>query len=213
MWAYIKDNKVEEIIRFPRTFIDDNNITHPRTIFTKWSWDELNAINIYTVEAGTQGDMFQNTSLPTYTFDSSNKKVTTTYTLTNKDLDDSEAKNEDGSNILDYKGNKTYNYGLKTQAKQKATTIANGCLQRFNWLIARNVTASTAIPDAVKTYMAAIRTDHKDICDAIDAASDMAAFKLLYADTYKEVDGEKVVDVVARVNRWTDSYDVEQYVR
>ena len=75
------------------------------------------------------------------------------------------------------------------------------------------MTASTAIPDAVKTYMAAIRTDHKDICDAIDAASDMAAFKLLYADTYKEVDGVQVVDVVARVNRWTDDYDVEQYAR
>ena len=31
MWGYVKDNKVEEIIRFPRTFIDtENNIKHPK---------------------------------------------------------------------------------------------------------------------------------------------------------------------------------------
>ena len=32
MWGYVKDNKVEEIIRFPRTFIDTDNIKHPRAI-------------------------------------------------------------------------------------------------------------------------------------------------------------------------------------
>jgi hypothetical protein len=41
----------------------------------------------------------------------------------------------------------------------------------------------------------------------------MAAFKLLYIDTYKEVDGKQVVDVVARINRWSDDYDVQNYVR
>ena len=61
--------------------------------------------------------------------------------------------------------------------------------------------------------MAAIRTDCANIEKAIDDASDMTAFKLLYADTYKEVDGEQVVDVVARVNRWTDDYDVKSYIR
>ena len=61
--------------------------------------------------------------------------------------------------------------------------------------------------------MAAIRTDHKAICDAIDGASDMTAFIALHTDTYKEVDGKQVVDVVARVNRWTDDKDVKQYRR
>ena len=220
MWALINtsDNSITEIIRFPKTIVTSDNITHPRSIFTKWSWSELNAINIYTVEAttGMKDEKFYYNSQPEYKFDATNKKITSTVTTSEKALDDSEAKNvEDGSNILDEKGNKTYNYGLKTQAKNQATTTANGYLKRFDWLIARNVTASTAIPDAVKTYMAAIRTDHKDICDAIDAASDMAAFQLLFADTYNyDSDGEITsVKEVARVNRWTDSYDVEQYAR
>jgi hypothetical protein len=83
-------------------------------------------------------------------------------------------------------------------------------LKDFDWLIQRKVTADTAIPSDVITYMAAIRTDHKAICDAIDGASDMNAFIVLHTDTYKE-DG--TIDVVARVNRWTDDKDVKQYRR
>jgi len=214
MWAYVKDNKIEEIIRFPKTMVIDD-VTHSRRIFTSWSWTELNNIGIYTVEDGTKGnDNFEVTSNPTYTYSASGKKVTTAYTTTDKALDDSEAKDEDGKNILDEKGNKTYNYGLKTQAKEKAKQQANSLISRFNWLVERSIyDSSKSIPDAVKTYVAAIRTDCANIEKAIDDASDMTAFKLLYADTYKEVDGEQVVDVVARVNRWTDDYDVKSYIR
>jgi len=214
MWAYVKDNKIEEIIRFPKTMVIDN-VTHSRRIFTSWSWTELNKIGIYTVEDGTKGnDNFEVTSNPTYTYSASGKKVTTAYTTTDKALDDSEAKDESGKNILDEKGNKTYNYGLKTQAKEKAKQQANSLISRFNWLVERSIyDSSKSIPDAVKTYVASIRTDCANIEKAIDDASDMTAFKLLYADTYKEVDGEQVVDVVARVNRWTDDYDVKSYIR
>ena len=88
--------------------------------------------------------------------------------------------------------------------------MANSLLKRFDWIIARKVTADTAIPSALVTYMAAVRTDYANICTAIDDASDMAAFKLLFADTYNE-DG--TVDTVARVNRWTDDYNLLQYAR
>ena len=78
MWAYVTDNTIQEIIRFPKSMVI-NNVRHPRAIFTAWSWTELNNIGIYTVEPGTQGDdRFEITSQPTYAFDSSNKKVTTT---------------------------------------------------------------------------------------------------------------------------------------
>jgi hypothetical protein len=211
MWAYIKDNKIEEIIRFPKTMVIDN-ITHSRRIFTSWSWTELNKIGIYTVESGTQGDdRFEITSQPTYTFSSSAKKVTTKYTTTDKALDDSEAKDEDGKNILDEKGNKTYNYGLKTQAKEKAKQQANGFISRFNWLVERSIyDSSKSIPDAVKTYVAAIRTDCANIEKAIDDASDMTAFKKLYDWEYNE-DGS--VKTIAPIQNWSDDYDVKSYTR
>ena len=216
MWAYVKSNKIEEIIRFPKTMVIDN-ITHSRRIFTSWSWTELNKIGIYTVENGTKGDdNFEITSQPTYTYSASGKKVTTAYTTTDKVLDDSEAKDEDGKNILDEKGNKTYNYGLKTQAKEKAKQQANSLINRFNWLVERSIyDGSKSIPNAVKTYVAAIRTDCANIEKAIDDASDMAAFKALYQDTYNYDSNKNIVSVkeVARVNRWTDDYDVKSYTR
>jgi hypothetical protein len=215
MWAYIKDNKIEQIYQRPKSLVI-GEVRYPSNMFTKYTDAEKAAIGIYPVEdSGTKGnDRFENTSQATYTWSASDKKVTTSYTITEKSLVDVEAKDESGNNILDEKGNKTYNYGLKTLAKNLAKKQANTYIARFNWLVERSIyDSSKAIPDAVKTYVAAIKTDCAEIETAIDNASDMAAFKLLYTDTYKEVDGEQVVDVVARINRWSDDYDVQQYVR
>ena len=216
MWAYIKDNKIEEIIARPKDMVIDD-VRHSRRIFTAWTWDELNAIGIYTVEAGTQGDnKFEITSQPTYTFSKTNKKVTTKYTITDKALDDSEAKDDDCKNILDDDGNKVINYGLKTLAKNQCKITANEFIARFNWLVERSIyDSSKAIPDEVKTYVTAIRKDCSDIETAITNASDMAAFKALYQDIYNyDSDGEIVsVKTVARVNRWTSDSTVEKYIR
>jgi hypothetical protein len=211
MWALIKDNKIEEIIRFPKTMVI-NDVTHSRRIFTAWTWDELNAIGIYTVEAGTQGDdRFEITSSPTYTFDSSNNKVTTAYTTTDKALADSNAVDADGNNILDADGNQVINYGLKTIAKNKAKTTAHGLIKRFGWLVQRvTMDSSATIPSAVTTYCAAIRTDCAAIITAIDGASNMTAFKALYVDT---VDSDGEVTEVNRINRWTTDSTVEDYIR
>ena len=211
MWAYIKDNKIEEIIARPKDMVIDD-IRHSRRIFTAWTWDELNAIGIYTVEAGAQGDdRFEITSNPTYTFDSSNKKVTTKYTTSDKALDDANAKDESGNDLKDAEGNQGIDYGLKTLAKNHCKITANGLIARFNWLVERSIyDSSKAIPDAVKTYVAAIRTDCTDIETAITNASDMTAFKALYAD---ELNSDGSVKTVNRINRWTSDSTVKDYIR
>ena len=211
MWAYIKDNKIEEIIARPKDMVIDN-IRHSRRIFTSWTWDELNAIGIYTVELGTQGDdRFEITSSPTYTYSSSGKKVTTAYTTTDKALDDANAKDVDGKDLKDADGNQVIDYGLKTLAKNQCKITANELIARFNWLVERSIyDSSKAIPDAVKTYVAAIRKDCNDIETAIDDASDMTAFKALYVDEYNS-DGS--VKTVNRINRWTSESTVEEYIR
>ena len=211
MWAYIKDNKIEEIIARPKDMVIDD-VRHSRRIFTAWTWDELNAIGIYTVEPGTQGDdRFEITSSPTYTYSSSGKKVTTAYTTTDKALDDANAKNKDGSDMKDAEGNQVIDYGLKTLAKNQCKITANNYIARFNWLVERSIyDSSKAIPDAVKTYVAAIRTDCSDIETAITNASDMAGFKTLYTD---ELNSDGTVKTVARVNRWTSDSTVTAYIR
>tara|TARA_R100001460_G_scaffold47123_1_gene84866 strand:+ start:34 stop:669 length:636 start_codon:yes stop_codon:yes gene_type:complete len=211
MWAYVTDNTIQEIIRFPKSMVI-NNVRHPRTIFTAWTWTELNAVGIYTVEAGTQGDnRYEITSQPTYAFDSSNKKVTTTYTKTDKALADSNAVDEDGNAVLDRKGNQVVYYGLKTQAKNKCKTRANDLIRRFNWLVERyTYDNSKTIPSAVSTYVTNVRNTCATICNAIDDSANMAAFKALHNDTY---DSDGNITAIAKVNDWPDDYDVQTYER
>jgi len=213
MWALINDdNSINEIIRFPRS-ITINNVKHPRAIFTKWSWSELNAIGIYEVlDNGVKGNnKFEYTSQPTWTFNKTKKNVSSSYTITEKALDDSEVKDKDGKNILDLDGNNLINYGLKTLAKERAKQQANSFISRFNWLVERSIyDSSKAIPDAVKTYVASIRTDCSDIETAIDGATTMTKFKALYQDTVNS-DGE--VTEINRINRWTDDKTIKEYIR
>jgi hypothetical protein len=217
MWTKLNDaeDAIEEIISNPKS-MTINGITHSRQIF-KWTTAELKAVGIvpvtttgshldtnYYIEVdeafAIAGD--KNSVVRTIGVKSADKKLTDTNEV-----------DEDGDPLLDNDGVQVVTLGLKSNAKNKATTQANGYLQGFDWLIQRKVTANTAIPSAVTTYMAAIRTDHGNICTAIDGASDMTAFIALHNDTYKEVDGKQVVDVVARVNRWTADTNVKAYRR
>ena len=214
MWALVKSNKIEEIISSPKDMVIDD-VRHPRALFSVWTDAERKAIGILPVTtSGTPlNSKYYIEKNEAFAIAGDKNSVVRTIgeKVADRKLDDEDAKDEDGKQLYEDDGiTKIINYGLKTNAKRKATSDANGFCQGFNWLIQRKVTADTAIPSDVVTYMAAIRTDHKAICDAIDGASDMNAFIALHTDTYKE-DG--TIDVVARVNRWTSDKDVQQYRR
>ena len=219
MWAKLNSDKdtIEEIISNPKEMIIDD-VRHPRALFNAWTDAERKAIGIVPVTT-TGSHLDTNYYIEVdEAFSIAGNKNSVVRTIgvkaADRKLADEDAKDEDGNQLFESDGTtKIINYGLKTNAKNKATTQANGLLQGFDWLIQRKVTAETAIPSAVVTYMASIRTDHGNICTAIDGASDMTAFIALHNDTYKEVDGKQVVDVVARVNRWTDDKDVKQHRR
>ena len=213
MWALIKSNKIDHIIAHPKSMVIDD-IKHPRAIFTKWSNADLKAIGIVPVTtSGSHLDTrFYTEKNESFAIAGDGNSVVRTIgeKAADRKLDDEDATDSEGNKLKYADGSQVIIYGLKTQAKEKATTHANSLLQGFNWLIQRKVTADTAIPSDVLTYMAAIRTDHKAICDAIDGASDMDAFIVLHTNTYKD---NGTVAVVARVNRWTDDKDVKDYRR
>ena len=227
MWGYVKDNKVEEIIRFPRTFIDTDNIKHPKAIFNTWTWEQLNAIGLYeVVDNGKKGnDKFEYTSQATYTFSSKNKNITTSYTITEKNLDDvnevwsqeeiDDGQAPDGTSAddpkLDIDGNQMVTVGLKTQAIEQTKRIANSLISRFNWLVERSIyDSSKTIPDAVKTYVASIRTDCEEIETAVTNCKTLDEFKALNDNTYNE-DG--TIKTQNRMGRWTDDKTVKKYIR
>ena len=212
MWALVTDGTIQQIYQRPKSLVI-GEVRYPSNMFTKYTDAEKAAIGIYpVVDTGTKGDdRFQYTSQATYTFDSSNNRVTTAYTITDKVLTDTNNVDEDGNAITDYKGNQTVTLGLKSIAKNQAKETANYLIKRFNWLVERLAyDSSKTIPSVVGTYVGDIKTDCAAIEAAIDAASDMTAFKTLYENTYNS-DG--TINVVARINRWSDDYDVKEYVR
>ena len=217
MWAKLNDagDTIEELIQHPKTMVIDG-ITHPKQMF-KWTDAELKAVGIVPVTtSGTSlNSAYYIEKNEAFAIAGDKNSVVRTIGEKSADrkLEDEDAKDGEGNQLLHDDGSKVINYGLKTVAKEKATTQANGLLKDFDWLIQRKVTADTAIPSSVILFMQKIRQDHKDICDAVDSCSDMDAYIALHTDTYKTVDGEKVIDVVARVNRWTDDSGVKAYRR
>ena len=212
MWALIKDNKIEQIYQRPKSLLI-GEVRYPSNMFTKYTDAEKAAIGIYPVEdSGTKGnDRFENTSQATYSFSASDKKVTTSYTITAKSLVDVNDVDSDGNAIKDYKGNQTVTLGLKSIAKEKVKKQANNLISRFNWLVERSIyDSSKTIPSVVGTYVGDIKTDCATIEAAIDGASDMAAFKKLYDWEYNE-DGS--VKTIAPIENWSDDYDVKTYLR
>ena len=229
MWAKLNSDKdtIEEIIVNPKTMTVDG-ITHPRTLFSLWTDAERKAIGIVPVTTSgvsldskyyiekdeafaIAGD--KNSVVRTIGEKAADKALADVNEVwTQGDIDGGYAPDGTSANDpkLDLDGNQIVTKGLKTIAKQKADVNANSLLDGFNWLIARKVTADTAIPSAVVTYMAAVRTAHASICTAIDNASDIDAFKVLHTTEYNE-DGS--VKTIAKVNDWPDDSGVEGYRR
>ena len=193
MWAYVKDNKIQEIIPIPKNIVIDD-VKHPAKIFTAWSWSELNSIGIYTVESATEGDSrFEITSSPTYTFNSSGNKVTTANTKTDRPLADANAVDEDGNNITDVDGNQVINYGLKTEKKRIVKEQASGLLAPTDWYVVKaSEVADYSVPSNITTFRANVRTKSNEMETAIDNASDVDALKTLYEYTNTGTEADPV---------------------
>ena len=82
MWAYIKDNKIEQIYQRPKSLLI-GEVRYPSNMFTKYTDAEKAAIGIYPVEdSGTKGnDTFEYTSQATQTWKQSDKRETTYKTI------------------------------------------------------------------------------------------------------------------------------------
>ena len=214
MWALLNDaeDTIEEIISNPKPMVIDN-ITHSRQIF-KWTTSELKAVGIVPVTT-TGSHLDTNYYIEVdEAFAIASDKASVIGTIgvkaADKALEDVNAVDENGDPLLDNNGVQIVTLGLKSNAKNQATTQANGYLQGFDWLIQRKVTANTAIPNSVITYMAAIRTDHASIATALDGASDMDAFIALHTTTYK---ADETIDVIAKTQSWTSDANVKAYRR
>ena len=210
MWALVENNSVTSVLNSFSSTMTIGSRNYDKKELNNMSDSGKLAIGIYPVTVASRFDEnYYINHDATYAV-SGNTVVETITKAADKKLTDTDEVDENSDPVLDNEGVQVVTLGLKSNAKNQATAQANGYLQGFDWLIQRKVTANTAIPSAVTTYMAAIRTDHGNICTALDGAANMAAFIALHTTTYK---ADKTVDVIAKTQSWTSDANVRQFRR
>ena len=183
MWAIVTDNTITKILNNPKGMIIDD-IQYSRKIFSLWSVSEKEAKGIYEV-------VFNNT----------NKKDEAYYTNTNQSFafadgvvtasyGSATAKAYADANATDADGNDLDPVvvipGLKTQKIKIVKSQAASILAQTDWYIVRKADANTAVPSAITTFRAAVRTKCAAMETAITNASNTAAIETLYTHTIDE---------------------------
>ena len=131
-----------------------------------------------------------------------NNAVTASYApATGKDVDDKDAVDENGNNVLDSDGNQVIIKGLKTIFKEEVKAQAKGLLSPSDWYVIRKAEdAESTIPSNIATYRAAIRTRSNEMETQIDGAADAAAMQTLY--TYTNTGTEESPVITRPLGEW-----------
>jgi len=186
MFALVESGSITKYFSGNRGItIGDNQ--YPKEIFTLWSKSEREAIGIYEVEMDTSKrkdeKWYINTNI-TYSFGSG--KVTGAYgDATAKAHADTLYTAQDETDGLGTEG-EVKSRGLKYNLIQNIKNQAAGILQDTDWYIIRKADASTAVPSAITTHRAAVRTKAAEMETAITNASDTPALETLYTYTEQE---------------------------
>jgi len=172
MWALVEDNSITKTFNRPKGFTL-GDIQYPASIFTLWSTAEKEAIGLYEIvvdNSNLKDQAYYINGAESFTW-ASNTVTKSFGTATAKALND----------VTDEDGNVTR--GLKYNHKEVINQQAAGNLAPTDWMVVRAAEGGTAVPSDITTKRAAVRTKANEMCDAIDAASDVDALAALYVYT------------------------------
>jgi hypothetical protein len=187
MWGLVESGSITKLISKPKGMVI-GDIRYSRKIFELWSKAELEAKGIYEVEYDNTNQKdetwYINTDL---SFAFAGGKITASYgsatARPHADVlftaqDESDGKGTEGEVAVE---------GLKTIKIREIKKQAAGELAKTDWYVVRKADAGTAVPSAITTHRAAVRTKAAEQETAITNAADTAAIETLY--TY--VDGSR----------------------
>ena len=192
MYALVTDGSITKYLSGNRG-ITIGSIQYPRDIFSKWTEAQRNAIGIYEViqnDAKKKDEAYYINTNQTFTYDADAGTVTATYgdatakahadtTWTQDQIDAGLAPAGADTDTVAVEG-------LKTKKIRTVKAQAAGILQDTDWYIVRKADADTAVPSAITTYRAAVRTKCAEMETAITNAADTPAIETLYTYTEQE---------------------------
>ena len=194
MFALVTDGSITKYFSGNQA-ITLGDIQYPKQIFTLWTKSEREAIGIYEVvwdNTNKKDEQWYINTNVSYAFGSG--KVTASYgSATAKphaDTNWTQAQIDDPSLVgTAPEGADTSTVrleGLKTIKIRIIKQQAAGILQDTDWYIIRNADAGTAVPSAITTHRAAVRTKCAEMETAITNAADTPALETLYTYTEQE---------------------------
>jgi len=155
---------------------------YSKNIFSfRWSNEEREAIGLYEVvfdNTNRKDEAYYTNTNQTFAF--ADGAVTASYgSATAKALADTLFTAQDE---VDGKGTEgeVASKGLKSQHKEKIKQEASGLLTNYDWYVIRKADAGTAVPSAITTYRAAVRTKSGEMETLIDNAANVDALAALY---------------------------------
>ena len=192
MYALITDGSIAKTLNGNRG-LTIGGIQYPQNIFTVWTESQRNAIGIFEViqnDAKKKNEEYYTNTNQTFTYDADAGTVTATY-------GDATAKAHADANATDADGNDLDPVivieGLKTKKIRTVKAQAANILQDTDWYIVRKADASTAVPSAITTFRAAVRTKCAAMETAITNASNTPAIETLYTYVNTADEGDPVV--------------------
>ena len=188
MYALVESGSITKIFTNPKGFVL-NNTQYPADIFSKWTKAEKEAIGIYEVITDSANkkdeEYFINTN-EEYNY-ADNQVIRSWGTATPKKLEDEDAKDQDGNNILDENGNQVINYGLKTIKKRIIKQQASGLLAPTDWYVVKATEVTEYnVPENITTFRSDVRSKSNEMENQIDACTNVDELKALYEYTRQE---------------------------
>jgi len=186
MWGLVESGSITKFINKPKGIVIGDT-RHSRKIFELWSKSELEAIGIYEVEFDNSNKKNEQWYINTnQSFAFAGGKITASYGIaTAKPHADTLFTAQDETDGLGTEG-EVKTRGLKYNLIQNIKKQAAGILQETDWYITRKADAGTAVPSAITTHRAAVRTKAAEMETAITNASDTPALETLYTYTEQE---------------------------
>jgi len=180
MWALVTDNTITKTLNNPKGLIIDD-IQYSRKIFSLWSVSEKEAKGIYEVvfnNTNKKDEAYYTNTNQSFAF--ADGVVTASYgSATAKAHADTLFTSDDEDNGLGTEGDVKVE-GLKTTLIRTVKSQAAGILAQTDWYIVRKADANTAVPSAITTFRAAVRTKCAAMETAITNASNTPAIETLY---------------------------------
>ena len=180
MYAIVENNQITRYVNFPKSIVI-GDVRYPAKIFELWSQSEKEAIGIYEIivdKTNYKDPAYYNNTNSSYTF--ADGQVTESWgTATPKRLEDENAVDEDGNQVI--------NYGLKTEKKRIVKQQASGLLAPTDWYVVKATEVTEYnVPENVTNFRAEVRTKSNEMESQIDACTNVDELKALYEYTEQE---------------------------